>query len=89
MFAGNILAIPIHFAVFGNGWRGGADGVSGSIEEHNALDAGHLKTFTAAYVLAAHEIVFANHVALSLRELGAIMLVGSRWQRFFLSSYRP
>jgi hypothetical protein len=85
----NVLAIPIYFAVFGYCWRGGAYSISSAIKEHYALDAGHFKTLTAAHVLAAHEIVFANHIALSFRELGSITVIGSRWQRFLLSTYRP
>src|SRR6185369_2700239 len=70
--------------------RGGAGHrVAGSVEEYDTLHSCDFKPFSATNILAAHEIVFANHVALSLGELCAIMLVRSRWQRFLLSPHRP
>ncbi len=83
------LPVPVHFTIFRHVWCGAGNGVPGSVEEYDTLHSCHFEPLAAADVLAAHEVVLPDHVALSLGEFRAVMLVRSRRQRFLLSPHRP
>jgi hypothetical protein len=59
------------------------------VQKGDGLNAGHVKAFAAADVLAHGHIVTADHIRLRLGELGAVALVGAAWQLPFLGAHQP
>jgi hypothetical protein len=72
----NAGVLPLRLASLAQGQDDGNLGQRG-LEEGDGLEAGDLKAFAAADVLAANEVVGADHVALRLGEAGAIALIGA------------
>ncbi len=59
------------------------------LHEGYGLYAGYVEAFTAADVLAAEDVVGADHVALSLGEAGSVTLVGVAWELSLLAADEP
>jgi hypothetical protein len=68
-------------------------GFSGTIillfEESDGLHAGNFEPFATTHVLTGHEVVTANHIGLSLGELGAIAIVGAGRKLLLFAANQP
>jgi hypothetical protein len=59
------------------------------LDKGDGLNAGNLKSLTAADILASDHVVPANHVALGLGEAGAVSVIGSAGQLILFSPHDP
>src|SRR5580698_4308662 len=57
--------------------------------EDDRLHAGDLKPLAAAHILAAHQVVFAEHVGAGFAEAGAVALVSAPGKLALLGAYDP